>query len=89
MTTGTKLSYYPGCTLKTRARNLEEAALGALEELGGRVRDLVPGLIDLRVVQSVVSRRVHDHHSRLKKLGYDDVVEAASGTEDGKIVAKV
>ena len=34
MTTGMKLSYYPGCTLKTKARNLEEAALGALEELG-------------------------------------------------------
>jgi len=34
MTTGKKLSYYPGCTLKTKARNLEQAALGAMKELG-------------------------------------------------------
>ena len=40
MTTGTKLSYYPGCTLKTKARNLEEAALGALTALGIEYREL-------------------------------------------------
>jgi heterodisulfide reductase subunit B len=40
MTTANKLSYYPGCTLKTRARNLEEAALGALEELGIECQEL-------------------------------------------------
>jgi len=34
MSTGTKLGYYPGCTLKTKARNLERAALGALDALG-------------------------------------------------------
>ena len=40
MTTGTKLSYYPGCTLKTKARNLEEAALGALKALGIEYQEL-------------------------------------------------
>jgi heterodisulfide reductase subunit B len=40
MTTGMKLSYYPGCTLKSKARNLEEAALGALEELGIEYQEL-------------------------------------------------
>ncbi|MBL6975893.1 MAG: CoB--CoM heterodisulfide reductase iron-sulfur subunit B family protein [Deltaproteobacteria bacterium] len=29
-----KLAYYPGCTLKTKARNLEESALAGLRELG-------------------------------------------------------
>ena len=40
MTTGTKLSYYPGCTLKTKARNLERAALGALDALGVEYAEL-------------------------------------------------
>ena len=31
--TSKKLSYYPGCTLKTKARNMEESALGAMGEL--------------------------------------------------------
>ena len=29
-----KLAYYPGCTLKTKARNLEDAALASLKMLG-------------------------------------------------------
>ena len=29
-----KVGYYPGCTLKTKARNLEEAALQSMSELG-------------------------------------------------------
>ncbi|OGR18704.1 MAG: heterodisulfide reductase, subunit B, partial [Deltaproteobacteria bacterium RIFOXYD2_FULL_66_9] len=29
-----KIAYYPGCTLKTRAKNLEDAALAALRVLG-------------------------------------------------------
>ncbi len=29
-----KIGYYPGCTLKTKARNLEDSALAALKELG-------------------------------------------------------
>jgi heterodisulfide reductase subunit B len=40
MNTGIKLGYYPGCTLKTKARNLEEAALGALEVLGVEYEEL-------------------------------------------------
>ena len=35
-----KISYYPGCTLKTKARNLEEAALAALAALGFEVEEL-------------------------------------------------
>jgi heterodisulfide reductase subunit B len=40
MTTGKKLSYYPGCTLKTKARNLEDAALGSLAALGLEVEEI-------------------------------------------------
>ncbi|MFH1861863.1 MAG: heterodisulfide reductase-related iron-sulfur binding cluster, partial [bacterium] len=29
-----KIGYYPGCTLKSRARNLEESALHSLTALG-------------------------------------------------------
>jgi len=35
------LAYYPGCTLKTRARNLEEPAVASMEALGFRL-DEVP-----------------------------------------------
>ncbi|PID77676.1 MAG: heterodisulfide reductase, subunit B [Deltaproteobacteria bacterium] len=35
-----KISYYPGCTLKTKARNLDVAALASLEKLGVEVREL-------------------------------------------------
>ncbi|MCP4676014.1 MAG: heterodisulfide reductase, subunit B [Deltaproteobacteria bacterium] len=35
-----KLAYYPGCTLKTKALNLEESALGALEALGVEVEEM-------------------------------------------------
>lgn len=35
------LAYYPGCTLKTRARNLEEPAVASMETLGFRL-DEVP-----------------------------------------------
>jgi len=35
-----KISYYPGCTLKTKAKNLEEAALASMEALGVEVREL-------------------------------------------------
>lgn len=34
------LAYYPGCTLKTKAANLEKAALAALVHLGVEVREL-------------------------------------------------
>jgi len=35
-----KLTYYPGCTLKTKAANLEDSALAALEALGIEAREL-------------------------------------------------
>jgi len=40
MTEGTKIAYYPGCTLKTKAKNLEDAALAALGELGIEIHEL-------------------------------------------------
>ena len=43
MTNAKKLGYYPGCTLKTKAQNLEEAALGALRVLG-----IAPCRVDTR-----------------------------------------
>ncbi|MBD3332751.1 heterodisulfide reductase, subunit B [candidate division GN15 bacterium] len=35
-----KLCYYPGCTLKTKARNLEDAALASLDALGIEYEEL-------------------------------------------------
>ncbi len=35
-----KISYYPGCTLKTKAKNLETAALASMEALGVEVQEL-------------------------------------------------
>ena len=35
-----KISYYPGCTLKTKARNLEDSALACLETLGVEFEEL-------------------------------------------------
>ena len=35
-----KLGYYPGCTLKTKAANLEEAAMAALDHLGVEFAEL-------------------------------------------------
>jgi heterodisulfide reductase subunit B len=35
-----KISYYPGCTLKTKAKNLEESAIAALDALGIQVEEL-------------------------------------------------
>jgi len=35
-----KISYYPGCTLKTKAKNLEDAALAALAALDFEVEEL-------------------------------------------------
>jgi len=30
------LAYYPGCTLKTKAKNLEEPAIASMEVLGSQ-----------------------------------------------------
>ena len=35
-----KISYYPGCTLKTKAKNLEKSALAALDILGVEYEEL-------------------------------------------------
>ncbi len=35
-----KISYYPGCTLKTKARNLDKAAIASLEVLGVEVQEI-------------------------------------------------
>ncbi|MGB3210879.1 MAG: CoB--CoM heterodisulfide reductase iron-sulfur subunit B family protein [Desulforhopalus sp.] len=35
-----KISYYPGCTLKTKARNLDRAAVASLEALGVEVKEI-------------------------------------------------
>ncbi len=35
-----KVSYYPGCTLKTKARNLEDSAVAALRALGHELDEL-------------------------------------------------
>ena len=40
MTNASQVSYYPGCTLKTKALNLEAAALGSLRALGIEAREL-------------------------------------------------
>ena len=35
-----KISYYPGCTLKTKAKNLDRAAVASLEALGVEVNEI-------------------------------------------------
>lgn len=35
-----KISYYPGCTLKTKAKNLDKAAVVSLEAFGIEVEEL-------------------------------------------------
>ncbi len=35
-----KISYYPGCTLKSKAKNLEDSALASLEALGIEVEEI-------------------------------------------------
>lgn len=35
-----QIGYYPGCTLKTKARNLEEAAIRSMAELGVEMQEL-------------------------------------------------
>lgn len=35
-----KISYYPGCTLKTKAKNLDRAAIASLEVLGVEIKEI-------------------------------------------------
>ena len=83
MSTGIKLSYYPGCTLKTKARNLEEAALGALKVLGVEYQELprwnccgaVFSLADDDLIHHVAPIR---NLIRAKEQGSDTVVTLCS-----------
>ncbi|RLC61104.1 MAG: heterodisulfide reductase, subunit B, partial [Chloroflexi bacterium] len=34
------LAYYPGCTLKTKAKNLEEPAIASMEVLGFKLEEI-------------------------------------------------
>jgi len=36
----TSLAYYPGCTLKTKAKNLEEPAIASMEVLGAKLEEI-------------------------------------------------
>lgn len=78
-----KISYYPGCTLKTRAKNLETSALAAMEALGMEVEELprwnccgaVYSLADDDLIHIVAPVR---DLIRVKESGHDTVVTLCS-----------
>jgi len=78
-----KIGYYPGCTLKTKAKNLEDAALAALDALGIEVTELerwnccgaVFSLSDDDLIHHVAAVR---DLVRAKDQGYDRVVTLCS-----------
>ncbi|MEZ5359346.1 MAG: CoB--CoM heterodisulfide reductase iron-sulfur subunit B family protein [Candidatus Zixiibacteriota bacterium] len=78
-----KISYYPGCTLKTRAKNLETSALAAMEALGIEVEELtrwnccgaVYSLADDDLIHIVAPVR---DLIRVKESGHDTVVTLCS-----------
>ncbi len=78
-----KLAYYPGCTLKTKAANLERAALTALEVLGVEVTELerwnccgaVFSLADDDLIHQVAPLR---NLIRVQQAGCDTVVTLCS-----------
>ena len=78
-----KVSYYPGCTVKSRARNLEEAAIGSLAVFGVELEELkswnccgaVYCLADDDLIHHVASVRTL---ARVKELGRDKVVTLCS-----------
>lgn len=78
-----KISYYPGCTLKTRAKNLETSALAAMEALGIEVEELtrwnccgaVYSLADDDLIHIVAPVR---DLIRVKESGHDAVVTLCS-----------
>nr|MBN2276728.1 CoB--CoM heterodisulfide reductase iron-sulfur subunit B family protein [candidate division Zixibacteria bacterium] len=78
-----KLSYYPGCTLKTKAKNLELSALAALKALGIEVDELerwnccgaVYSLADDDLIHLVAPVR---DLIRVKESGHDTVMTLCS-----------
>ncbi|MBW2457067.1 MAG: CoB--CoM heterodisulfide reductase iron-sulfur subunit B family protein [Deltaproteobacteria bacterium] len=78
-----KISYYPGCTLKTKAKNLEDSALAALAALGIEVEELerwnccgaVYSLADDDLIHLVAPAR---DLIRAKDAGADKVVTLCS-----------
>jgi heterodisulfide reductase subunit B len=73
------LAYYPGCTLKTRARNLEEPAVASMEALGFKLDEIprwnccgaVYSLADDDLMHQVAPVR---NLIRVKKLGKAELV---------------
>jgi heterodisulfide reductase subunit B len=78
-----KLSYYPGCTLKTKAANLEQAAMASLTQLGVECTELdrwnccgaVYSLADDDLIHHVAAVR---NLVRVKERGFDTVVTICS-----------
>jgi len=78
-----KIAYYPGCTLKHKARNLEDAALAAAAALGIEMEELprwnccgaVYSLADDDLVHQIAPVR---DLIRAKENGYDKVVTLCS-----------
>jgi heterodisulfide reductase subunit B len=78
-----KLAYYPGCTLKTKAANLELAAMEALKKVGVEFQELerwnccgaVFSLADDDLIHHVAPIR---NLIRVQESGYDTVVTICS-----------
>ena len=78
-----KISYYPGCTLKTKARNLEESALACLDALGVDYEELprwnccgaVYSLADDDLIHLVAPVR---DLVRVQERGHDTVITLCS-----------
>ncbi|MBT7889849.1 MAG: heterodisulfide reductase, subunit B, partial [Deltaproteobacteria bacterium] len=78
-----KVSYYPGCTLKSKAKNFEVAAIKSMERLGVEMVELdrwnccgaVFSLADDDLIHQVAPIR---DLIRVKEQGYDKVVTLCS-----------
>ncbi len=78
-----ELSYYPGCTLKTKARSLESSAIASMAALGVHLRELprwnccgaVYGLAEDELVNQLAPVR---NLIRVKEQGYNKVVTICS-----------
>jgi len=77
------IGYYPGCTLKTKAKNLEESALASLAALGVEITELprwnccgaVFSLADDDLIHHIASVR---DLVRAKDAGHDELVTLCS-----------